>query len=239
MQLIKYFYLFTIWLLLLFFIPLGVHGNEYRNLFFDLLDEGEEVDPLAITEKASVTQYILYAPPGGTLGNQLSKFWKDVKNKQLNHPPVLTYPSHISLTSFFTAPNTKAQEKNLISAPKYAIEQARGHVPIKLLTKSINQSESIDAILFKYSPILAAVIVNFLDRAGISFNYFWSLPNSMLGYHITLRQITTSTTTIKVQELEAQNIHLALNLEANTTWALYIYKKVGKYLIEINHQSVH
>lgn len=187
-------------------------------------------------ERVLAEQYILYARPGGALGAQLGDFWKAIKSEKLNDPPVLEYPPHVTLTGFFAIKNSgKAQEDLLIASLRKAIAEVHGTIPI-VIGSSITQTKSLDYIPLKSSR-LRGIAISFLNRAGLDSSFIRPMPKAKLGYHITLRQDTQGSTTLDVQKLEKTKIKLKTpNLQKNTTWTLYLYKKTGKQL-EILYQQ--
>lgn len=193
---------------------------------------GESLDPSKI-------YYILYARPGGILGTQLDNFWSAVINKGLKDPPVQNYPYHVTLTGFFPLeePNEKAEEKHLIAALESAIYGAPKTIPITFDSK-ISTSSSFDYISIK-SPAVHAIAVDFLDRAGLDPDLIRPKPKAKTGYHISLREDTDASTTAEVRKLEKSKINLtAPNIQKNTTWALYLYKKLGKKWTIIYSQPI-
>lgn len=172
--------------------------------------------------------YILYLRPGGALGSQLNKFWTNVKKQNLNDPVVLNYPPHCSLTGFF--PGSVSHEHEYIAALKEAIKNAN---PVSIaIGKNVEQRPKLDYIPLT-SPDLLALTTDFVHLIGISSKYIKAEPGTF-GYHISLRQDTTATTTLAVRKLEDKYINLsAPNLSKKTTWALYLYRKTGNKLEEI------
>lgn len=176
--------------------------------------------------------YILYARPGGLLDAQLENFWNAVKAQKLNNPAVTKYPPHITLTGFF--PYNSKKEQDLIDSLKASLEPVGRIIPIQVNGTQIKQTNGLDYIPIKQSPILHAVAVDFLHGAGVKANFIRPKPDAKLGYHISLREETQGKTTTRVRQLEKANIHLTVpDLQQNTTWALYIYKKTGKNKLEV------
>lgn len=221
---------------LLFFIQFQgiVAAAIFKSNAYVNIKTGQHNDPPG---GASDTTYILYARPGEALGTQLRHFWNANKSQHLNNPAVLNYPPHVTLTGFFPVdnPDDPDQEAILIDALEQAVNEVSGVIPITI-GASIRQSKNLDTIPIS-SSVLSPVTVSFLDTAGINLSYLRPKPGS--NYHITLREDTQGSTTTKVQQLEKKYINLkAQNLQQNTTWSLYIYKKTNGVLMEIHRIPV-
>jgi hypothetical protein len=210
-----------------------------------LFDPALQLDGNSVSKEIT---YILYARPNGELGNQLRRFWKAVKDKNLANPAVFDYPPHVTLTGFFPIdnPDDSLEEQKLIDSLQAAIESV-DITPINIAGKSIKTSNSLDYISIKNSVGLRNVTKDFLEGAGIDPSYFRPKPKSTIGYHISLRekpdekisQKKLKQLTSKIRKLEKDNIDLSTpNLQEDTSWRLYIYKKTGKKLEIIYQQSI-
>lgn len=177
-------------------------------------------------------QYVLVAIPKGHLRQQLNKYWKAVKNSDLNHQIITEAPPHCKLTDFFKSRYTAIELKKVLENTLQTIK-GRG-VSGKIQVEGIVQGHSQESL--DYIKLKAPILKEFAEEFAVSLKPHPSLfVGKNLPFHIKLRKIVLKKHDrhIKIQKLQNK-----LNLQGPSDWSIAIYKRIGKKLIFVAEQPL-